>query len=103
MNRILPYIILLIVATAVVGCSTEELKVYHIDSEKQQVTLTLFSDSTFTEKIQDANTYSGNWKGVHTEQGSFTTTATMIDNQIITLTPIKKYIIINGKAVLEEP
>jgi hypothetical protein len=82
------------------SCS-KPIKIFKFDNENQHIILKLYSDSTFIEKvdeIDDTYKYSGIWSGNLTENSIFRTTATKRGFQIITLTPIKEYKIINGKA-----
>ena len=78
------------------------VKVFQIDTGDQHKTLMLYKDSTFLEEIQeidDSPQYSGTWTGDLKEGSTFKTIATKKGNQIITLTPIHKYGIMNGQAV----
>ena len=84
------------------SCS-KPIKEFKIDNDVQHITLKLYSDSTFieiVEEIEDSYEYSGIWSGDLTENSIFRTTATKKGFQIITLTPIKEYKIINGKAII---
>jgi len=75
---------------------------FQIDTDVQHKTLKLFKDSSFVEEIkeiEDSYQYSGEWTGDLTEGSTFRTIATRKVHQILTLTPVHEYRIVNGHAV----
>jgi len=98
MKRHISYIIILL-SIIITSCS-KPVKEFVIDSNTQSVTLELYADSTFVKKVEDNYESSGVWSGNLAENSIFRTTTTKRGSQIITLTPIKKYKIKNGKAII---
>lgn len=80
----------------------QPVKAFRINSDVQHIHLKLYADSTFVEEveeIEDSYSYSGNWTGSYIEDSVFTITATQKGSQIITLTPTKRFKVVNGEAV----
>ncbi|WP_338790282.1 hypothetical protein [Bernardetia sp. MNP-M8] len=78
------------------------IKVFQIDTDVEHKILKLYKDSTFVEEIdeiEDSYQYLGNWTGSLKEGSTFKTIATRKGYDIITLTPIQTYRVINGQAV----
>ena len=95
------YYLFLLFSLLLTSCSSK-IKEFKINNGKEQITLTLYSDSTFTEKVQKIEKtleYYGNWYGNITEDSTFYTITTGEGLNIYTLTPKKHYKIKKGKLI----
>ena len=95
-------LIISILTIGILGSCDTPIKEFQLDSDVQHKTLKLFKDSTFIEeitKVEDSYQYSGTWTGSLEEGKTFKTFSTKRGYQILTLTPIHKYRIVNGVPV----
>jgi hypothetical protein len=95
-------LIIFVLIIGLLGSCDKPVKEFQIDSDVQHRTLKLFKDSTFIEEVEEIENsyqYSGIWAGSLAEGKTFNTTATQKDYQILTLTPLHVYRIVNGQAV----
>ena len=95
------YYLFLLFSLLLTSCSSK-IKEFKINNGKEQITITLYSDSTFTEKVQKIEKtleYYGNWYGNITEDSTFYTITTGEGLNIYTLTPKKHYKIKKGKLI----
>ena len=95
------YYLFLLFSLLLTSCSSK-IKEFKINNGKEQITITLYSDSTFTEKVQKIEKtleYYGNWYGNLTEDSTFYTITTGEGLNIYTLTPKKHYKIKKGKLI----
>ena len=97
---------ILIILALIIGfleSCKDPIKEFNIDSDVQHITLKLYADSTFIEKVEgveDSYEYSGHWKGSLQENSFFTTRTTNKGLKVLTITPTKTYRIHNGNAIL---
>ena len=95
------YYLFLLFSLLLTSCS-RKIKEFKINNGKEQITLTLYSDSTFTEKVQKIEKtleYYGNWYGNITEDSTFYTITTGESLNIYTQIPKKHYKIKKGKLI----
>ena len=95
------YYLFLLFSLLLTSCS-RKIKEFKINNGKEQITLTLYSDSTFTEKIQKIEKTlecHGNWYGNITEDSTFYTITTGEGLNMYTEIPKKYYKIKKGKLI----
>ena len=95
------YYLFLLFSLLLTSCS-RKIKEFKINNGKEQITLTLYSDSTFTEKIQKIEKTlecHGNWYGNIAEDSTFYTITTGEGLNMYTQIPKKHYKIKKGKLI----